>query len=161
MLMELFPTNGEIGHRLVLFAHFYNRGIGIGSSLMDIKQSWCYALVSLEAGDIGIEERLEYISRPFFSRSKQLGDVFWYFRLTASLIVHDAQYVVPAIHAVGLTSHVQCQLSVRCVQRYGTEYGPLHSYHLERGILQVIANQLPEIAGYDPVVDKLCAVVLW
>ena len=75
------------------------------------------------------------------------------------LVVHDAQGIAFAVHTVYRSADIVRKHFGRSLYLQGFRYFLFHAFHTERGVLQVVAEQLPQIGCDYFGVDKLCAVV--
>ena len=126
---------------------------------MDVQQGWSYLQSLLAAHNGSIQESLEDVVRTVVGRGKQLLYAFGSLGSATRLVVHDAQGIAFAVHTVYRSADIQRKYSGRSIYLQGFRYFLFHAFHTERGVLQVVAEQLPQIGCDYFGVDKLCAVV--
>ena len=111
------------------------------------------------AHDGSVQESLENIIRTSVGRSEQLLYILGSFGAATGFIVYNTQGIALTVHTVDGTTDIQCQFSLRSFYFHDLVYRFFHTFHGERSILQVVAQQLAEIGCNHFGIDKLRTII--
>ena len=111
------------------------------------------------AYDGGIQESLEYVIGTFGAGREQRFYAGRGVGLASRLVVHNAEYVVLAVHTVDDSPHARADGSLGCLYLYVLHDPLFGAYEGKGSVAQVVAKQLLDIAQNYGGIDELYPVV--
>ena len=160
---ELLVVLTKVGHLLlflVRFAYADDGRIVCRGCLVDVEQCRGDGQRLAVRHDGGVEESLQDIVRTAFGGGEEHLDAGCHGRLAAGLVVHNAQRAVLAVEAVDDAADADRMRARRGAEREILVDGQLHGDHAEGSVVEVLLEQLAEVADDDFGVEQLHAVVL-
>ena len=160
---ELLVVLTEVGHLLlflVRFAYADDGGIVCRGCLVDVEQCRGDGQRLAVRHDGGVEEGLQDVVRTALGGGEEHLDAGCHGRLATGLVVHNAQRAVLAVEAVDDAADADRMRARRGAEREILVDGQLHGDHAEGSVVEVLLEQLAEVADDDFGVEQLDAVVL-
>ena len=126
---------------------------------MDVEQGRGHLQRLLPTHDSCIEECLEDIAGTFLVRDEQGFHVRWSIRFAPCLVVHNTERIILAIHTVDVTADARTEVTIGSMDGHLFAHSLFALYVLERGIAEVVLEELFDVANNHSRVDELGAVV--